>query len=1133
MKPLRFKSIRTRLIFWFLFLALIPLTVGILITFNQHKQTIEQETFEKLTAIRDLKVQQLEAWLDARMGDVQVMAGDFEIRGLEHIFDKKEKSAKDIEKIEIARELLNRNLSNYDDYEEIFIIGANTGLIEISTTQGFIGNKKSQNLYFTVPLETGEIYIKDIYYSKILNRPQMTISLPIYCLEHNKHIIGILVARIDLENSLYNLLANRIGLGETGETLIVNKDVVALNELRWYNNAPLNLHISAEPAVNAAQGKTDITITKDYRGEDILAAYTYISETGWGLVCKQDLYELNAPIREMVLIFIIIFIITSIVIALIAFSISKSISKPIVDLNTIAQKIGTGDLSVRNTFTSNDELGSLAMELNNMADMTESRIKIQKGVSDISEIMIGQTSMQEFGSNMLKQLMEITRANMSTFYILNEATSEYEHFVSVGANEELLKPFNARNPEGEIGNAISKKKIYYLRDIPEDTIFKFKTTAGDANPREIITIPVLAENIVVALISLVNIHRFSKECYDILNQSWTGINTSYSNLIANERTRVFADQLSRTNQQLEAQTEELKDQAEELQDQAEELHRASKELQEQNLELDAQKKQVEAANKLKSEFLSNMSHELRTPLNSIMALSRVLIMQAKDKLNDEENSYLEIVERNGKNLLLLINDILDLSKIEAGKMEIMPNRISVGSLLRTVKENLQSLADDKDLTLIFSVTENLPKVETDESRLHQVLTNIISNAIKFTEKGSVKISVNHDSENVSIEIKDTGIVISKEALPNIFDEFIQADGTSSRQYEGTGLGLTIANKMTNILGGNIKVNSKLGKGSVFIITIPVKWHEDIVNTGAPNIDTAWLESQDNTIFEVDNERKHFKDISKPHVLIVEDNQDAIIQIKTVLENENYKVDVASSGQEALDYFQHTIPDGIILDLMMPDVDGFEVLEKLRSTEETKNIPVLILTAKDLTHKDLARLSENNIQQLIQKGDVDIEGLLYKLEIMLGNRPVLKSQPEPRNPQPATGKWQPQQKNETDLPNILVVEDNPDNMTTIKAILKGKYNIVEAIDGEQGLMMAQLHMPDLILLDMALPKMDGEEIVQILKGNNETKNIMVIAVTAQAMKGDKERLLEVGCDGYVPKPVDPEALLGEIGRLLRK
>ncbi len=1126
MKRLNFKSIRTHLTYWFLVLSLIPLITALVITYFQRVSVIETASFDKLTAIRDLKVERLNDWLGEMVSDIKTLSEDNDLSKLGDFIHKSVYDQNDKNNLNDIKDHLNHYLSNYQVYHDIFIINPLNGNIIISTKSYLEGENRSFAKYFTAPMQSRDQSIQDVNYSLDLNEYIMVNSIPIFGLgKKNNEVVGILVARINLHNSLFKMLLERVGLGETGETLIVNKDVVALNELRWFDNAPLNLKISAEPALRSSQGETGIAITTDYRNEPILAAYTYIPIMKWGFVCKQDMKEINAPIREMVWNFVMIFIISTIVIVLTAIRISKSISKPIVRMNSVAQQIKEGDYSVRNTISSEDELGALAIQFNNMADITQSTIKIQKSIARISETMIGKSNLQDFGISLLKRLMKITEADMSAFYILNEATNEYEHFTSIGANKEMLNPFDAKNPQGEIGNALSTKNIYHLKNIPEDTIFKFKTIAGEATPKEIITIPIIVEDTIVAIISLVNINTFSVECHEILSQSWINLNTSYSNLLAGERTRIFAEQLSDTNQQLEAQTEELQEQSEELQNQTEELHRTTDELQEQNIELEAQRKQVEAANKMKSEFLSNMSHELRTPLNSIMALSRVLIMQANEKLNEEENSYLEIVERNGKRLLSLINDILDLSKIEAGKMEVVPEVISIKSLIYMIKDNLSALADEKGLAIIVKLPEELPLVETEETKVYQILTNIVGNAVKFTNKGSVEITVNHDHENIFIEVQDSGIGISEEMLPHIFDEFRQADGTSSRQYEGTGLGLAIAKKMTQILGGSLSVESEIDKGSLFTLTLPIKWHEDIPLNDTINVKKGLLNSSD--LLSMNTNKKSFE----TRILMVEDNQDAIIQVKMVLQKENFKIDVALNGEEALEYVKHTIPDGIILDLMMPKIDGFEVLEKLRSTAETKNIPVLVLTAKDLSKKDLSRLSANNIQQLIHKGDVDIEGLIYKVKLMLkapSDKKILPNSISSNKNLPN----KPELEHNNDLPHILVVEDNPDNLITIKAILGKKYTINEATNGERGLVLAKSLSPDLILLDISLPNISGNEIIDLIKKEELTKHIPVIAVTAQAMKGDKEKFIELGCDAYISKPIDGEALLMEIEKLLR-
>lgn len=273
------------------------------------------------------------------------------------------------------------------------------------------------------------------------------------------------------------------------------------------------------------------------------------------------------------------------------------------------------------------------------------------------------------------------------------------------------------------------------------------------------------------------------------------------------------------------------------------------------------------------------------------------------------------------------------------------------------------------------------------------------------------------------------------------------------------------------------------------------------------------------------------------ILLVEDNESSVIQVKSTLEREGFVVDVARDGEKALDYVKRTIPAGIILDLMMPGVDGFDVLEKIRSAEATAGIPVLILTAKDLTPDDFKRLKSNNIQQLIQKGDVDPEELLLKTKIMIGLAPKMKPESEDkkrRATEPAKRKKaKSATKGKKGVPTILVIEDNPDNMLTIKAVLKDKYEILEAIDGEAGLKTALDELPSLVLLDMALPKMDGFEVVGKIKADEKARQIPVIALTARAMKGDRAQIIEAGCDDYISKPVDPEEVLKKIDEWMGK
>jgi PAS domain S-box-containing protein len=563
----------------------------------------------------------------------------------------------------------------------------------------------------------------------------------------------------------------------------------------------------------------------------------------------------------------------------------------------------------------------------------------------------------------------------------------------------------------------------------------------------------------------------------------------------NEALTLRSDNLTQANVELEAQKKELASQ--------------SAELIEQNSELEMQKNMLSEANVLKTNFLSNMSHELRTPLNSVIALSGVLNRRLSNQIPAEEYSYLEVIERNGKHLLTLINDILDISRIESGREEIEITNFNANDLIEDVVGMIHHQVESKNIQLIQTGKDAKLFITTDSHKCRHILQNLISNAVKFTEEGKVEITTKQTSGKIHIHITDTGIGISEKNLAHIFDEFRQADGSTSRRFGGTGLGLAIAKKYANLLGGTISVKSKPDKGSTFTLTLPLVY------------------AAENRIIEKD-EFSHFSKFiltapAKPTegktILLVEDSEPAIIQIKDFLEESGYQILLAKDGAEALGITAQTIPDAMILDLMMPGIDGFEVLNTLHNAQPTAHIPVLILTAKHLTKDDLKELKRNNVHQLIQKGDVKRDELINAVAAMVSNQAVETSGPK-RRLQTIEGK-----------PTVLVVEDNPDNMTTVIAILSGDFTILSAEDGKEGIIMAKKHKPNLILMDIALPEMDGIEAFKTIRNDAELEHIPVIALTASAMTLDRETILSHGFDAYIPKPIDEKVFFETINEVL--
>jgi len=601
---------------------------------------------------------------------------------------------------------------------------------------------------------------------------------------------------------------------------------------------------------------------------------------------------------------------------------------------------------------------------------------------------------------------------------------------------------------------------------------------------------------IIAIISLASVRTYSKETSLLIKNIINTLTARIEGVLAYQKMQVFTKQLEYQNSELEAQKTEMSAQ--------------SSELLEQNRELEMQKIQLSEASRLKTNFLSNMSHELRTPLNSVIALSGVLNRRLANKIPADEYSYLEVIERNGKHLLSLINDILDISRIESGKEEVELSKFNSKNLISDVVSMIEPQAVQKSIELIHKTGGNDLILTGDIDKCRHILQNLIGNAVKFTEKGQVEISSEQFDNSIKITVTDTGIGISENHLIHIFDEFRQADSGTSRRFGGTGLGLAIAKKYANLLGGTIEVKSTLGEGSSFSLILPLNYVAE----------NRIIESEANMVeFNKVLPVIYQKTGAIKTILLVDDSEPAIIQLKDFMEESGYQILVAHDGPEALAIISHIIPDAMILDLMMPGMDGFEVLKTIRNAEPTANIPVLILTAKHITKDDLKLLKRNNVHQLIQKGDVNRIELLNSVASLVYTETAHEVITQ-KEIQLIEGK-----------PVILIVEDNVDNMLTVKAVLDDKYILLEAEDGTQGVMLAKKHLPNLILMDIALPGMDGIEAFNVIRNIGQLSHIPIVALTASAMTLDRETILAHGFDGYIAKPIDEKVFYNTINEVL--
>jgi signal transduction histidine kinase/DNA-binding response OmpR family regulator len=609
-----------------------------------------------------------------------------------------------------------------------------------------------------------------------------------------------------------------------------------------------------------------------------------------------------------------------------------------------------------------------------------------------------------------------------------------------------------------------------------------------------------------------------------------------------KQSQLLTQELQARQTELTTKQEELHNTNEELQEKAQLLENEKRQVEAKNLEIEMARRAIEEkaeqlalTSKYKSEFLANMSHELRTPLNSLLILSKLLADNPHGNLNEKQTEFARTIHSAGSDLLSLINDILDLSKIESGTVSIELGDMPMSGLKLHMERTFRQLAADKALDFNVVFDEELPaSIRTDEKRLQQVVLNLLSNAFKFTSQGSVTLSVrgadsgwstNHPvlrsaERAIAIEVTDTGIGIPEDKQKLIFEAFQQADGTTSRKYGGTGLGLSISREIARLLGGELQVRSTPGMGSTFTLFVPL----EAAAVAAP-IAPAMMARYENTgaavptalpaPLEISDDRDNLN--GEPFVLIVEDDVTFASILLDLAREAGLKGVVSTAGSGTLALARKLRPSAITLDLGLDDINGFVLLDLLKHDSETSEIPVHVIsgadevayvkqigargvTGKPAEHKDLAKVFSRIRAQAKPKRRRAAK--------------AAEAPPVPRNlPELAGAK-------------ILIVDDDIRNIYSLTSVLES-YD-VEVLHAERGrdgiLILEQTPGVDVALIDIMMPEMDGYETMQQIRSNPALVNLPLIAVTAKAMKGDRQKCLDAGASDYIAKPVDIELLL---------
>jgi CheY-like chemotaxis protein/signal transduction histidine kinase/HAMP domain-containing protein len=944
----------------------------------------------------------------------------------------------------------------------------------------------------------------------------------------------------------------------------------------------------------------------------------------------------------------------------------------------VATAVTKGDLTRSIQVEARGEVAELKDNINTMIDnlrlTTERNTEqdwLKTNLAKFTNMLQGQRDLGTVGRLLLSELTPLVNAQQSVIYQMEtEGGPRLQLLSSYADLEGGGHPATLKLGQGLVGQCAVDKQRLLITDVPENVI-PITSALFKAPPRNIVVLPVLFESQVKAVIELASIDAFTPLQITFLEQLTASIGIVLNSIEATMQTEGFLKQSQQLAAELQTQQRELQQTNEQLEQKAQQLAERNVEVERKNQEIEQARRALEEkaaelalTSKYKSEFLANMSHELRTPLNSILILGQQLGDNPEGNLSPKQVEFARTIHGAGTDLLNLISDILDLSKIESGTVTVEAEDILLPNLLDAIARPFRHEAESKQLAFDISLDPRLGRtITTDSKRLQQVLKNLLSNAFKFTSSGAVQMKVssvsggwsqNHPVLNqtaavVSFEVSDTGIGIPAEKQKIIFEAFQQADASTSRKYGGTGLGLAISRELASLLGGEIQLRSAPGVGSTFTLYLPVQYAgstisargcgpstapthqapssillperavvevieddrhilepgdsillivEDdphygrilvdlardkgfkvlVANTGAQALDLAkqyqptavsldvflpdmlgWsvlsqLKQNPLTrhipvqIITLDEDRQHglargaFSFVTKPttregveaalgrikeysarrrkRLLVVEDNAAERMSIAELLGHDDIDIASAESGQEALSALRNEMFDCVVLDLRLPDMSGFDVLQELRQEAALSEIPVVVFTGRELTAEEDAQL-HTMARSIVVKGVESPERLLDETALFLhrviGDLPREKQQMLERL-----------NSSDEDLvgQTVLVVDDDARNIFALSSVLERHgMNVLTATTGREAIDLIS-STPDLaiVLMDIMMPEMDGYETIEQIRQKGEFRRLPIVALTAKAMKGDREKCLEAGASDYLAKPVNTEQLL---------
>lgn len=953
----------------------------------------------------------------------------------------------------------------------------------------------------------------------------------------------------------------------------------------------------------------------DSAGNNVLIAYRKIPVPGhnWYMISKIDQEEVTKPIYFL---YVALFFASLILVAFVGFvamKFAKSVTEPLLQGMDFANDIASGKLNSTLQLERRDELGQLSKALNDMAVQLRDLDWLNTGKESLDDQLRGDLTLSELAKRFVSFFTKHMNGELGALYLFDEKSKQLT-LTSSYAFSDRSGNFNVVElGEGMVGQAAMEQEVIAYSDITHNAP-SLNYGAGEVTPSNFMSIPLVTDSHLIGVMLLGSLTPFTplqkryvhEACANaavvfdaanaremigkLLEQSQQQqLNLTQANddleeqaAALRESERVLQTQqeeLRVTNEELEEQTKVLKESEAELQAQQEELRVTNEELEERTKALEDQKiemldknnelnraqqivedkaKELEIASKYKSEFLANMSHELRTPLNSILILSQLFANNKDGNLNDRQIESAKAINSSGSDLLSLINEILDLSKVEAGKIELHIEDVEFTAIEQDIRRLYNDIAIDKGLDFSVSIASNLPNsIETDAQRLQQILRNLLTNAIKFTHEGSVSLSMAQPSAEIAermnkpreslvvFHVKDDGIGIKEEQQLAIFQAFQQADGSTSRKFGGTGLGLSISKELTYLLGGMILLKSGERKGSIFSIVLPLAYvnkqqeggstessltpvvkivpqegslgeelADDALATEGQNVageiqSIQTLEPSSTTPFPrndsyVDDDRQSIIAEDRT-LLIIEDDRAFAGVMRDFGRERGFKCIVAETGEIGLHFAEYYKPSAIILDIGLPGIDGWTVMERLKDNPAVRHIPVHFMSAND-ANLDAMRMGA--IGYLTKPVD------MKKLDSTFSSIENIISKPVKR---------------------LLVVEDDDIQRDSIKQLIgEDDVHIVDVSSGKEALAELEAHSYDCMVLDLGLDDMTGFDLLEQIRRSETAARVPIIVYTGRELSREEESQLNQYAESIIIKGVkSPERLLDESALFLHR